>query len=476
MRRNKHNLSHTRLATMDMGYLVPLSVMEVLAGDTVQHHTAMLARIAPLAAPLMHPVEIRVHNFFVPNRLIWDQWEDFITKKDPLAFVPQVTIGTSDETAVADTVGQSLADAMGIAPVAGESVNALPFRAYNFIWNEYYRDQDLQAEIDQDGLNGFNIQRIAWEKDYFTTARPFPQMGTEVSVPIDGMPVLGVKETLSGTTTAANYKWTDGSTGSKHAHNSFQDSGNGIYLADSSFQGGTGTGISVNELRQSFALQRMAEARARFGSRYVDYLRFLGVNPSNGMLDRPEYLGGGKTKISFSEVLAQAEGANTNVGDMFGHGIGALRTRRYRKFFEEHGWMISVMSVRPKTMYLNGIPRQFLRQEADDYWQKELEVLPTQGVLSKEVYAAAPQGEIFGYVPKYEEYRRHPSYVSGSFRTTENFWHMGRSFDQKPALNADFVNCTPTDRVYQDKSIPEVMVTANQHVIAYRPVRKNGAI
>jgi len=367
---------------MDMGQLIPLCTEEVLPGDTWVAETNLLARVAPLAFPLMHNVEIAVHHWYVPNRIMWDDWEDFITGKNDALAVPTHTLDSDLD----------LCDHFGMYPETGFKVNELPFRAYNKIFNEFYRDQDLQTPRAEDDDT---LARVCWGKDYFTTARAAPQQGDPVQLGFSSgeAPVLGIG--YINNVAAGNY-------GSNHidaAGNAITDpsfvtatsrivfeaetaavasaSNPPLIRADLSQAEG---GIDLDDLRQALALQRFAEARARFGSRYVDYLRFLGVNPKDGRLDRPEYLGGGKNSLDFSEVLATAEGSTSDVGDLYGHGIGSLKSRRYRKMFEEHGWVLSLAYVRPKTSYLQAMPRKFTRSDVMDYWQKELEVLPWQQV------------------------------------------------------------------------------------------------
>ena len=247
----------------------------------------------------------------------------------------------------------------------------------------------------------------------------------------------------------------------------------------------TNAGIDINDLRQSLALQRISEARAMYGERYIDYLRFLGVNPSDGRLDRPEYLGGGKQVVNYSEVLNTAgpsdpAGGLQPLGEMGGHGIVGLRSRRYQRMFEEHGYVLSLMSFRPKTVYQDGVPRHFRRRKNTDFWHKELEILPWQAVMTSEVHgngASTGEENIFGYGPKYEEYRMGRSYVSGTFnKGTEQDWHMGRTFADVPALNGSFVQCSPTDRVYADTNQPECLVSVQNSILAKRLVRANAQI
>lgn len=235
---------------------------------------------------------------------------------------------------------------------------------------------------------------------------------------------------------------------------------------------------NINDLRLAFALQRYEEARARYGSRYVEYLRYLNVRSSDARLQRPEYLGGGRQTIQFSEVLqtgVTSDGDDTEgVGNLKGHGIAAVRSNRYRRFFEEHGWVITLMSVLPKTIYTQGLHRSFNRRTKEDYWQKELEHIGQQEILNKELYAAhaTPDGT-FGYNDRYDEYRRTPSRVSGEFRTSElDYWHMARIFSSDPVLNGSFVTSDPTKRINAVQTNDVLWCMVNNSIQARRLVSK----
>ena len=460
MKRSNHDLSFGLGLTGDFGELHPICAQEVLPGDSYHHKISAFLRIAPMAKPIMHPVDVRIHTFYVPNRLLWSDWEEFIVGNVASHTYPTITPGSA-----ADTV---LYDRMGVEPVTGVPLNALPIRAYNMIWNEFFRDQDLGTERNEDALT---LARIAWGKDYFTTARDEPQQGTAATVafssgeaPLINFAVDTTASTVNkrphdetdhdGVTAAVSDQWAGMFAKMANTSSGAQDydSQRGPVV---DLSGATG-GISWDDIRQAAALTRLAEARARYGSRYVDYLRFYGINPSDGRLDRPEYLGGGSKPIQFSEVLSTAEGATVEVGELFGHGMAGVSTRPYRKFFEEHGWCISLMSIRPRGIYQNGIPRKFMRDEPSDFWHKELELLPWQTVDNREVYGAGTAGT-WGYVPRFDEYRENMSYVAGQFRNggTEEDWHLAREFASQPTLNESFVTCTPSDRIFQDVSIPE---------------------
>ena len=459
--RNEFNLSHEHKTSLDLGQLVPVQVDEVLPGDTFQQRSTALTRVAPLAHPLMHRVELRMHTFYVPNRIVWREgnsifpgnWEDFITGKNT----------TDPKPEYLSTATEPLLDYMGIPNISGLTVDALPIMAINLIWNEFYRDQDLQTER---SLLNTTIPRCAWQKDYFTIARPQPQQGEPVPIPVDQgqLYVYGPPDE-----NPASLATTSGSGLAYLTPSSDPITDRALYAAPLASEENNSLFMNIDDLRRSMALQRFAEARMRFGSRYVDYLRYIGVNPSDGRLDRPEYLGGGKEILSFSEVLATAETTDANVGDLYGHGIGMGRTNGYMKMFEEHGWVITMMSARPKTVYQDALPRKFTRRTAMDYWQKELEVLPWQEVSQQEVDANGDADTVFGYVPRYEEYRHGCSHVSSTMRGgTEQDWHLGRTFETPPTLNGSFVECTPSDRIYQDANMPDLVVNVQHNIKARR--------
>lgn len=475
MRRHTHSLNHHHLFTADMGYLVPAMCVEVLPGDTFNMQSALLVRVAPLVTPVMHPVDIRLHFWYVPNRLVWDQFGEFISGSLDVQ-APTITVST--------TTQQDFVERFGVRATNGDELNALPFRAYNLIWNERYRDQDLSTAAGEDDLL---LKRIAWEKDYFTTARPQATIGDTIDVPFsfegNNVEVQGLYGKAApndatgyqtdGTSETANQYYKTLMAGGSATANTNDWTPPYVAGSDISSSGG----IDIDDLRRSLALQRFAEARARFGPRFEDYLRYLGVNPSDQRLQKPEPLGSGKATISFSEVLATAEGTNTLVGDLAGHGIGALRSRRMRKGFEEHGWVIGLFSVRPKTIYAQAVPRCFTRSDAMDYWQKELEVMPWQEVYQREVHRLGSASTIFGYVPKYDEYRHQMSYVSGEMLdTTMSSWHMARDPASAPTLNQSFIECAPTDRIYGDTTQPELVVSANHTIRARRFVSAQAGI
>lgn len=492
MKRSKFSLSHTKLFTCDMGELIPCSLIEVLPGDTIQMSTSALVRAAPLLSPVMHPVSVRIHHWFVPHRLNWVDWEKFITGgPDGLdASVPPTC------TAFTPAVG-SLSDYLGLPTGVSITPSQLPFRAYQRIWNEWYRDQDLETAAGISVSGGpsspdVGLKNCSWEKDYFTSSRPWEQKGPAITVPLTGTaPVLGIGTHTQDFPVAAQPVFESNSTNPTYADAKLIGSASNdqrTYIKSKA--GPTGTypdiradltgisAVSMNVLREALALQRFEEARARFGSRYVEYLRYLGVRSSDARLQRPEYLGGGKNTIQFSEVLQQGvttSGNTLGVGNMRGHGIAGIRSNRFRRFFEEHGYIMSLMSVRPKTMYFQGLKKTWNRMEKEDYWQKELQHIGQQAIKNKEIYAAhASPDATFGFQDRYDEYRREENSVAGDFRSTLNFWHMAREFSSSPALNATFVKCVPSERTFAVPSEDVIYVMANHSIQARRLVASTG--
>lgn len=471
MKKSKHNLSNYKILSCDGGYAVPVFWGETLPGDIWQHKIRGLVRAAPTIVPVMHQVDIRLHCWFVPNRLLWSDWEDFITGgQDGENASVAPTINMTFTSGTPDTGNNQigfLPDFLGVPPeLNNKAVSALPFRAYNRIMNEYYLDQDLSPKrvistaSGVDATTDVTLSRICWEKDYFTSARPFESKGPTLTLPLgDTAPIVRSSNATPGwdayqagtntkpgqfpiTTSAAGIVESD--QGGSAPDLTFDP--RGTLLADLS----AATGVDLVTLRQYFGQLRFQEARAKFGSKYVDYLAYYGVRSSDARLQRPEYLGGGRVPLQFSEVLQTAPADDSFTGSLAGHGIAGARSNRYRRYFEEHGIVMVIMSIRPKTMYVDGIQRQWSRATKEDYYQRELESIGQQEVLFKEVQGGhtTPDGT-FGWQDRYDEYRRIENTIAGEMRSTLDYWHMAREFtgDVGP-VNDSFVRCSPTDRVF----------------------------
>jgi len=504
MKRYKHNLSNQRLLTANQGFLVPINCLFINPGDSVQAYSDVFTRVSPLQKPILSSVEMKVHHWWVPLRQIWQDAEDFITGGEDGNAMPEYPYMLAPaSTGYAE---KSLGDYLGLETgVADYKHSALPFRAVNRIWNYNYRDKRFQTErviattSGNDTTTDRTLPTIAWEKDYFTTASDSPQLGDPVTIPLAGTaPVTGLgkqNQTFSGTTSPTLYE----SDGNSRTYASYSgiNAGNAsstVYAEENPDRAGymniqalleEATGIDVITLRRTLALQRFQEARGQWGSDYADYLRYLGIRPSDGRLNRPEYLGGGKRPLQFSEVLQTApnsdEGTSEDQGvaSLYGHGIGTMRSNRFRRFFEEHGYMISFLYVKPRTLYANGIERHWLYNNKYDIFQKELQHIGQQEIRAAEVKVTVggvgtTNLDVWGYQDRYDELRRSRSTVHGKFRSTEADWHMGRIFPTRPDLDEDFIKCDPTDRVYSTPADDQLYMKVINHVVAKRAVAPVG--
>jgi len=509
-RRTPFDLSHGRKFSCKGGEIVPILCQEVVPGDTFKDHILAQVRLAPQLTPVMHDVHVKKFTFFVPMRLLWNEWENFITagptgQSAPIKphFVLSDIFGSSGSSKV--DVG-SLADYLGFnfesskLPSSSQiKLDALPFRAYTLIYNEYFRDQNLESPIEFTLRSGtldytddgeiLNLRKSAWEKDYFTSALPWPQRGQEVTLPIGGRAPVNYETgnfgqlVPTGTGTVSNNPLYSG-TGSD---------GTGIFSGDPSTPSSVSvnydpngtlyadladaTATSINDLRTSIALQHWYERSARGGSRYIEQIgSHFGVRSSDARLQRPEFLAGSRTPIYFSEVLqtSSSDGASPQA-NMAGHGYSFSKDHRFKAFFEEYGYLMSFMVILPKTAYQQGLPRQYQRWDNFDHYWPDFDHLGEQGIYNSEIYSSSsdPDG-VFGYTPRYSEYRYIPTTVHGDFRTTLNFWHMGRIFQDEPKLNKNFVISDPTTRIFAvtDPDYDHYWVQVHHNLFAVRPMSR----
>lgn len=486
-RRSTFGLSHYRLFSAKMGYIYPIACYEVLPGDTFRQSTSLFLRLAPLVTPVMHPVHVKIHSWYVPYRLLWEDWEDFRTRGPEGTDASEVPYITAPSGGF--PVG-SLADYLGIPTgIEGLTVNAFAFRAYNYIFNENYRDERVQDELPwvmtggADTTTSTALAPSPWGRDYFTTASPTPQTGPEVTIPVNfgdaGTPTITGTVTGAGTptfkasynsmsinsqlktqATSGSYNGLGGRVGVTRTGD-FGDRDpeptqplswdNPALKVSLNYQPGEASigSINIADWREAMAMQRFEETRSLWGARYNEFLMDMGIRPSDARLQLPEYLGGGRQTIQFSEVLQTAPGGEDPVGALKGHGIGAMRTNRFRRFFEEDGIVLTFAMVRPIGVYMQGLHKMWSRRSFAEFYNYQFEHLSQQPVYTRELYAGVTdKDKVFGYQNIYDDYRSIPSQVSGEMRTVLNSWHMARDFSNEPVLNGDFMTSPPTNRIF----------------------------
>lgn len=489
---NVFDLSHDHKLSMNMGYLVPTMLLECVPGDKFNLSAESMTRFAPMIAPPMHRVDVRHEYFFVPYRLLWDKWEMFITdKKDPLFPPAFPTVGISEGNY------SELCDHMGIpVPIglANEVVNVLPFCAYQFICNEYYRDQNLTAPFLYKAVDGNNtepsfltLRKRCWEHDYFTASLPFAQKGDAVTIPVAGFEDVAVRYN-NPDTFAINWQADDsalpGTPRQVNADSQEPSAGaSGIDASDlfaetSTLANGTST---INDLRRANALQRFLEKLGRGGSRYVETIfAMFGVKSPDARLQRPEYITGVKTAVSFSEVLNTTGTEDNPQGNMAGHGLSIGQGRYGDYFVQEHGFIMCITSVMPRTAYQQGLAKIFTKTVSPyEYFYPDFAHIGEQEVQNREIYAFQGDAEgkaTFGYLPRFTEYKVEKSRVSGDFRTNLAFWHMARIFSAPPVLNQAFVECTPREDMFAvtDPDVQKLYMHIQHRVRAVRRMPKFG--
>jgi hypothetical protein len=458
---NQFDLSHDRKMSMNLGELVPILALETIPGDDFNMSTSQMLRFAPLVTPMMHQVTVYTHFFFVPNRILWPNWKNFITGgedgQDTSVFPTMNYTGTQ-------AVG-SLADYMGL-PVGTTAdllqISLMPFCAYNKIYNEYYRDQNLITKLtdtlvdgNQSGTPFLTKQIRSWQHDYFTSALPWTQKGAEATIPLGSIQEVTFQDPadLFGTSGRDFRIVSSGASGDPtadlEAYTGVAGTPAGTWQPAEMNVGAT----TINELRNAFRLQEWLEKNARGGSRYIECIKsHFGVTSSDSRLQRPEFLGGGSSPMTISEVLQTSSNTSqpTPQGNMAGHGIAVGSNSNFKYRCEEHGYIIGIMSVLPKTAYQNGIPKHFSKFDKFDYFWPSFAHLGEQPIDNKEIFYSndSLNDDVFGYTPRYAEYKYMNSSVHGEFKSTLKIWHMGRIFTTRPALNKTFIECTPTTRVF----------------------------
>ncbi|HEC1837490.1 TPA: hypothetical protein R1756_001654 [Campylobacter jejuni] len=571
MKRNNFNLSNYKLFTGRMGRLYPIGMQEVIPGDTFRVQTQALIRLSPMLAPIMHPIKVRIHHWYVPFRILYDKWEEFIVNPDSGISLPYGVDATIQKGTLHDYLG-IWADGT-TSPKPDFHIMDMPVMAYWLIWNEFYRDEILQEPIDMGvSANGaitfspYDFQSpafIAWNKDRFTSSRPFTQIGEQVFVPVYSdvghynwttknyqvylrnrkgdivrgvgpncpdttfsgwidpitkietlleqnkakIMALGSSEvlrldcrSLSGCNNRLTIDWCEVTCTESRLNSGVNEPTYNTILYSVKMKNPTAAGymdpnysiftihmnpsrregsLSVRDLRLSSALQRFKENRAKWGNRYIEYLNYLGIKSSDARLQLPEYLGGGSQLLQTSEVLQTAPSDTDGVvGSMKGHGIGAVKSNRFTRFFEEHGVILTLFSVQPISIYAQGCPRFLMKNSWSDFFQKDLQDIGMQEVYNGELYFSGVEDvdyQVFGYQDRYDEYRRGRSSIAGDFHDTLDFWHLARKFKGAPVLNDDFIKCNPSMRIFADTTSDPLWVMCKHNVVAKRPISKRAS-
>ncbi len=491
--RSRFNRSHGLKTTFDAGYLVPILVDEVLPGDTFNLKATLFTRVATLISPIMDNLYMDTFFFFVPERLVFENFQRMCGEQDNPDDSTDFLFPTITSPAGGFAVG-SLADYFGIPTgIANLEVRAEPFRCYNLIYNEWFRDENLQDSVpftkaDSDNQANYTLLRRGKRHDYFTSALPWPQKGPGVELPFGGSaPVVAPGNSLVNLSalgvvdpagTQGRLMWHNGSaTGTTYVYgDSTYNSGNALLYADLSKV----TAVTINQFREAFQIQKWYERAARGGTRYTEILRsFFGVISPDARLQRPEYLGGNSNRIDISVVpQTSASDSVTPQANLAGFGVGA--TRKYNGFtksFTEHGWIIGLVNVRADLTYQQGLNRMWSRSTKFDMYWPTFAHLGEQAILNKEIYAqgTAKDNEAFGYQERYAEYRYFPSQITGKFRSTYaqplDQWHLAQKFDNLPTLSSQFIEDNPPiSRIIAVQSEPQFLLDCFFDMQCVRPM------
>ena len=508
--RSVFDRSHGYKTTFNSGYLVPFYVDEVLPGDSFKLAATLFARLATPIVPFMDNLYLETFFFFVPNRLVWDNWQKFNGEQknptDSTDFLIPTVSGTNVQN-------QTLWDYFGLPTNVNKAlkVNALPFRAYNLIFNEWFRDENLQESLKvptgdgPDNLSDYSLVRRGKRHDYFTSCLPWPQKGPGVEISIGGSADVSIPagnslgrialddgSALTVFPYAKTYKLDTGSRsrvidsfylqnseGSEPGSASFVNVGVTIPALTGTANLSSATPISINDLRQAFQIQKLYERDARGGTRYTEILRsHFGVISPDARLQRPEYLGGSSARISINPVQqTSATNDTTPQGNLAAFGVVSDSFHGFSKSFVEHGYVFGFVNVRADLTYQQGLNRMWSRQGRFDFYWPVLAHLGEQAVLNKEIYAQGTDDDdkVFGYQERYAEYRYYPAQITGKFRSTDpqtlDSWHLAQKFSSLPTLSSQFIqDDPPVARVVAVQDEPQFLFDSYIRLKCARPM------
>ncbi len=499
--RSKFNRSHVLKTTFDEGKLVPIFCDEVLPGDSFKLKVTTFTRMATPIFPVMDNLYLETFFFFVPMRLIWDNFQKFMGEQENPGDSTDFLIPTYTAT-TALAVG-SLSDYFGIPTgVAKINFNILPHRAYWLIWNEWFRDENLQnsaplfkgdagkvweSDTAVNGFGPFDCAPRGKRYDYFTSCLPWPQKGPGVELPLGTIAPVGILQSSppsipltvqKGSSYGVQYLTTQDSGRLLATYSSPSPVGSSVLTsvyADLS----SASAATINSLRQAFQLQRYYEKDARGGTRYIEKIKsHFGVTSPDARLQRPEYLGGHSDRININPVVQTSSTDSTSPqGNLSAFGVSGARYHGFSKSFVEHGYIIGLANVRADLTYQQGLNRMWSRKTVLDFYWPSFAHLGEQAVLNKEIYAqgTSKDDEVFGYQERYGEYRYKPSMITGKFRSTYaqslDAWHFSQKFENLPTLSNQFIqDHPPISRCLAVPSEPHFLMDAFFNLKCVRPM------